>query len=140
MANQPLTTKADETPEFVLFWEQWRRFARKNDGRGEARDTFVKHIKAGADGSDIADGATWYLNNLTERDKEYIPLASTWINRRAYEDMAEQHRSHMAVIEERRARRAQEQSTNVVSIDPDRRADMAAKARALVGGVKLQEA
>jgi len=135
MAKAPLTSKADETPEFVQFWEAWRKYARKNDGRGEARDTFVKHVKAGADGADIADGAAWFLRTLSTEEKQYIPLASTWINRRAFEDMAEMERAHRKRVIERKIA----QSTNVVTLQPSN-PEMAAKARALVGGVKLQEA
>lgn len=134
MAKAPLTTKADETADFVSFWEAWRKYARKNDGRGEARDTFVKHVKAGADGADIADGAMWFLRTLSTEEKQYIPLASTWINRRAFEDMAELERAHRKRVLERKIA----QSPNVVSISPSN-PDMAARARAIVTGV-LREA
>lgn len=111
------TSKADETPEFVEFWEGpmkedgtrdrrlgWISIMHKNDGRGQARDTFFQHIRQlGADGQDIADGSKWYINN---RD-DWKLHASTWINRRAYEDGAEMYRSYKASEAERQASRAQ---------------------------------
>lgn len=86
------TTKADETPEFVAFWDAWRPFMRQTDGRGDARDTFFKHVWAGVDPRDIVDGAKCFLRTLKERD--YIPLAASWINKRAYEDLAMQERAY----------------------------------------------
>lgn len=102
MTRKPLTTKEDETPEFVAFWENWRPSKRKNDGRGDARDCFLSHVRAGADPQDIVDGAKWYLRQLTSRDKEYIPLAATWLNRRDYEDGADQERAFQEQIKQRR--------------------------------------
>lgn len=128
-----------QEPEgFAEFWDVWRPYSRHTDGRGIARETFAKHIKNGACPRDIIQGARWFFHTMKERDRDYVPLCATWLNRGAYEDLAEQYRAYEARKAERQ--RAQEQSTNVVSIDPDRRAEMAAKARALVGGVKLQEA
>lgn len=137
MAKKLWSTKAHETPEFVEFWELWRKHARDTDGRGDARDTFIEHVSRGADPADIVAGAKWFLAHVL-RDKDFIPLAATYLNKRGYEDHAEQYRAYEARRQERQ--RAQEQSTNVVSIDAERRAELAARARAVVGGVKLQEA
>jgi hypothetical protein len=133
MAKKLWSTKAHETPEFVEFWESWRPHARETDGRGDARDTFLEHVKRGADPHDIVAGAKWFLRNL--RDRDFIPLASSWLNKRSYEDHAEQYRAYEARKAERQ--RAQEQSTNIVSIDPERRAEMVARTRGLF---KAQEA
>lgn len=87
--------KIVKTPEpegFPEFWEIWRPHARKNDGRGEARKVFAQHVKAGADPRDMIDGARYYIRSLSERDREYIPLAATWLNRGAYEDLGPQER------------------------------------------------
>lgn len=118
------TTKADETPEFVEFWEGplkedgsrdrllgWISIMHKNDGRGDARDVFFQHVRfLGADPQDIADGAKWYIRN---RD-DWKLHASTWINRRAYEDGAEMYRNYksrqreaMAKLREQEIERAQ---------------------------------
>ena len=96
------TTKADETPEFVEFWELWRPRARRTDGRGLARDTFFQHVRAGADPQDIVDGARWFLMRF--KDGEYIPLVSTWLNRCAYEDGCEDWRAYEAAQEAKRDR------------------------------------
>jgi len=131
------TTKADETPAFIEFWSAWRPFARHTDGRGDARDAFFKHVKAGADPQDIADGAKWFLHTMKEKDKEYIPLAATWIGRRSYEDQAEEYRAYEA----RRQERQLAQTANVVPISQqvpaERRAELAAQARARLGSAKM---
>lgn len=104
-------TKADETPEFREFWAMWRPVSRQTDGRGLAREAFFKHVRAGADPRDIVDGARWFLRSLT--NPEYIPLSATWLNRCAYEDMAEQEREY-----QRRKAEKQAAQSNVVSIRP----------------------
>ena len=101
--------KEQEPTGFPEFWSSWRPFMRKNDGRGEARTTYRKHILAGAEPADIIDGAKAYLRSLTEREKPYIPLAATWLNREAYADWAEHEREYQ--------KRLAERSTNVVNIN-----------------------
>jgi len=101
--------KEQEPEGFPEFWSAWRPFMRKNDGRGEARTTYRKHILAGAEPADIIDGAKAYLRSLTEREKPYIPLAATWLNREAYADWAEHEREYQ--------KRLAERSTNVVNIN-----------------------
>lgn len=121
----------DETPEFVHFWEKiWRKHARHTDGRGLARETFAKHVKAGADPQDIVDGAAYFFRTMKERDREFVPLSSTWINRQAYEDLAVSERQYQQRVAEAMARR--QEPTNVTNIDDARRADMAQRARALI--------
>ena len=75
-----------EPEGFPAFWELWRPHARKTDGRKLARETFAKHVRAGADPEDIVYGAAWFLRTMKERDREFIPLSSTWMNRGSYED------------------------------------------------------
>lgn len=131
-------SKQQESEEFRAFWSIWRPNARHTDGRGLARETFAKLVKNGADPQDVIDGAKWFFHTMKDRDRDYVPLSSTWLNRQSFEDLAEQYRAYEARRQERQ--RSQEQSTNVVSIDAERRAELAARARAVVGGVKLQEA
>lgn len=105
------TTKADECPAFLRFWDAWRKHMNRNDGRGAARDEFVRHVERyGADADDIADGAMWFLHN-GGNSGDYKVHAQTWLNRRAYEDGAELWRAYQA----RQAARAS-QSDNVVQI------------------------
>lgn len=102
------------TPEpegFPAFWEQWRKIARHTDGRGLARETFRKHILNGAEPQDIIDGASWFIRNLSERDKEYVPLSSTWLNRGSYEDACEKERAF-------RERQAEAPKASVVQFKP----------------------
>lgn len=134
------TTKADETPDFIAFWDAWRPFMRQTDGRGDARDTFFKHVWAGVDPRDIVDGAKCFLRTLKER--EYIPLAASWINKRAYEDLALQERAYQA--------RYTSHQSNVVSMAPadrlrahepinaERRAELAEIARKAAQGMRMQ--
>lgn len=42
-----------EPTGFSEFWHVWLPFKRRNDGRGEARATFAKHLKQGANPQDI---------------------------------------------------------------------------------------
>jgi len=105
------TTKADETPEFLDFWNTWQPVMHKNDGRGSARDEFFRHVEVrGADPRDIADGAKWYVYDGGNR--EYKLHAQTWLNRRAYEDGADRWRKHQARMAEIEASK----SSNVVAL------------------------
>lgn len=122
-------TRKDETPEFQAFWKIWMPNARKTDGRGLARDAFIKHVRMGADPQDIIDGAACFFRTMKERDREFVPLSATWLNREAYTDLAEQERTYQERVAE-----AQSRAANVVplsqSIDPERRRQMVAQARA----------
>lgn len=103
------TTKADETPEFLAFWEVWKPIMHKNDGRGSARNEFFRHVEVlGTDPQDIVDGARWFVRN--GGNSEYKLHAQTWLNRGAYEDGAESERAYQAKQEQR--------ASNVVSIQP----------------------
>jgi hypothetical protein len=135
MAKKLWSTKAHETPEFVEFWKTWLPRARDTDGRGLARDTFLEHVQNGADAQDMVDGAKWLIRNF--KDFQYLPLSSTWLNRKAYEDYAEHYRAYEARRQERQ--RSQEQSTNVVSIDAERRADMAERMKAVAAAMRVKE-
>lgn len=99
MGKKQLSSKADETPEFILFWDAWRPYARDTDGRGAARDAFLTHVKAGSDPMDIVEGARFFLRSI--KDKQFVPLVQTWLNRRAFEDMAEQERSYQQRVNQR---------------------------------------
>ena len=102
-------TRKDESPEFVEFWETiWLPVARHTDGRGLARDAFRKHVSCGAEPRDIIDGARWFVRSMKDRDREFVPLSATWLNREAYQDLAAKERAFQA-------RQAEKQS-NVVNI------------------------
>lgn len=95
-----------DDPLFSEFWQIWLPIKRRNDGRGEARTTFAKHVKQGANPQDIVDGARWYVRQIPA-GYEYVPLAATWMNRGVWEDDCERERAY----QERSA-----QPTNVVQI------------------------
>lgn len=109
------TAKSDETPEFKTFWEEvWRPHMNPNDGRGAARDEFFRHVELyGADPQDLVDGARWFIfqggNQKRAHDGSLIQQhASSWLNKRAYEDGAEQWREYQQRLSDR--------SNNVVQI------------------------
>ena len=103
------------TPEpdgFAEFWTVWQPRMRHTDGRGDARECFRKHILMGADPRDIIDGATGFFRFMQDRDKQYVPLAASWLNKEAYTDWAAQERAYQQRMAEREAK------TNVVPIKP----------------------
>lgn len=104
-------------PEFFeTFWSLWREHMRKTDGKGKARPAYRKHILDGADPQDILDGAAYFLRTMSERDREFIPLAASWLNSERWADDCEKERAYRAKLEESRIR-SQE---NVVQM-PERR-------------------
>lgn len=116
-----------QEPEgFPEFWAIWRPHARHTDGRGLARETFVKHVKAGADPQDIIDGASYFFRTIKERDREFVPLSSTWLNRGAFEDLAVSERQYQQRVSEAKSR---QQETNVVRISDERRQELVNNAR-----------
>lgn len=104
-----MKVKTPEPEGFHDFWAAWMPLRRKNDGRGDAREAYRKQLLRGAEPADILDGAKAYLRSLTDRDKSYIPLAATWLNREAYADWCEQERQFQARLAE-----IQERKDNVV--------------------------
>lgn len=127
------TTKADETPEFQAFWAIWRPHMNPNDGRGAARDEFLRHVELyGAEPQDIVDGAAWFIrsggNQKRASDGGLIQShASSWLNKRAYEDGCEQERA----FQRRQAERQQRETatTNVTPIRQEDPIDNEARAR-----------
>jgi hypothetical protein len=114
--------KSDETPEFKIFWEDiWRAHARHTDGRGLARDAFVKHIRNGADPQDIIDGARYFFRSMKDKDREFVPLSATWINRMSYEDLAALERAYQL--------RVGAGNSNVAQSNSEREAYIAAELR-----------
>ena len=129
-----------EEPEgFADFWNVWRPMARHTDGRGLARKAFSQHVKDGADPQDIIDGAKCFFRTMKERDRDYVPLSATWLNRGAYEDLAIQERQFQQRIAEAQSRRVEQikqQAQEPISehIDAAKRAEMAARARDIIRG------
>lgn len=106
--------KKVRTPEpegFAEFWAVWQPMARHTDGRGLAREAYRKHILNGAEPQDIIDGARWFMRGV--KDKQFVPLSATWLNREPWPDLCEQERSYqrrLAEIEDRK------EQGNVLSI------------------------
>ena len=106
----------EQEPEgFAEFWAVWRPHARHTDGRGQALKTYRKHVLKGASPADILDGAKCFIRTMKERDREFIPLASSWLNKEAYVDLAGDQREWEARREARLSRQA---VSNVVPILP----------------------
>jgi len=109
--------KQQQEPEgFEAFWTLWRPHQRGTDGRGKARPTYLKLMLQGALPDDIIDGAKWYLRNLKERDREFIPLASSWLNSERWKDDCLLERAYVA-REAERAQRAS-QAPNITQLRP----------------------
>jgi len=105
-----MKTRENDPEGFDLFWSYWRPHMRRTDGRKDARDAYRKHILSGASPEDILDGAKAFLRDMPERDKPYIPLAASWLNKESYLDWADKEREYQA----RLAARAE----NVVQMKP----------------------
>lgn len=102
-----MKARISEPEGFQAFWDIWKPISRHTDGRGLARETFRRHVLNGADPQDIIDGTRWFVRSMKERDREYVPLSSTWLNREAYLDGCEQERSYQARLAEIEAKRTQ---------------------------------
>lgn len=102
------TPEPEGFTDFQRFWLIWREKCRKTDGRGKALPAWDQMMQAGYDPSDIIDGATWYLRNLSERDAPYIPLAASWMRSLRFLDDCELERAYQ--------QRLQERPQNVVAI------------------------
>jgi hypothetical protein len=105
-----------EPSGFPEFWDIWRPHRRHTDGRGEARNTYRKHILMGAAPEDIIDGARGFFRFMAEKDKPYVPLAASWLNKEAYADWCEQERAYQQKVQERLEREAQ--GSNVTRLRP----------------------
>lgn len=89
-----------QEPEgFNDFWSIWRPHMRHTDGRGKARPRYAQQVNDGADPQDIIDGAKAFLRNLSEKDRPYIPLASSWLYAESYADWFEIERKYQAQLE-----------------------------------------
>ena len=131
-----------ETPEFQEFWATWKPYARHTDGRAVARDAFLRLSEDGASQRDMVDGAKCFFRTMKEKDREYVPLAATWLRRGAYEDLAIQERQHQQRISEAQTRRVEQikqqaQEPASAQIDPERRAQLAAMAKAASTSMRM---
>ena len=101
-----------EDPSFEILWQLWRKHARKTDGRGKARPTYLKWLQSGADPDDILDGARYHIRTMQEKDRPYINLLSVYLNSERWKDECVDEREFQARIE------AAKSPDNVVSIKP----------------------
>lgn len=90
-----------ENPLFEELWLLWRDHARKSDGRGKARPTYLKWLEAGADPADILDGARWHLRSMKPEERPYIQLLSVWLNSERWVDDCEKERAYQQRLQER---------------------------------------
>ena len=134
-----------EPPGFDTLWKLWLPYARKTDGRGKARPTYLKWLQDGADPQDMIDGAQWHLRSLSERDRPYINLLSVYLNSERWADECEQWRKWQAQIAEAEAKRAARPVPNVVQIETHRptrpsEAERARHAAELLSRIGLKQA
>lgn len=101
-----------EPQGFSDFWAIWRPVMRNTDGKGLAREAYRKQLLRGTMPEDIIDGASWFIRNLTEKTRDYVPLSATWLNRETFDGLCDKERAYQAHLA---ASLAQE---NVVQIRP----------------------
>lgn len=94
--------RTQEPEGFLEFWAVWQPMARHTDGRGLAREAYRKHVLNGALPEDIIDGARWFLRGV--KDKQFVPLSATWLNREPWPDLCEQERAYQARMSAREQR------------------------------------
>lgn len=94
----------EAAPEgFETFWAIWRPVMRNTDGKGLAREAYRKQLLRGADPQDIIDGASWFVRNLSEKTRDYVPLSATWLNRETYDGLCDKEREFKDRIESSQA-------------------------------------
>jgi hypothetical protein len=101
---------APEPDGFSNWWAFWRPHMRHTDGKSDARAAYTKALLRGAMPEDLMDGAQGYIRFMAEKDKPYIQLSQTWLNKDRWEDWIDKEREHQANL----ARLADR--TNIVSI------------------------
>jgi len=100
-----------QEPEgFSTWWTFWRPHMRHTDGKSDARQAYIKALLRGALPDDLLAGAQGYIRFMAEKDKPYIQLSQTWLNKDRWEDWADKEREYQARI----AARAE----NVVQMKP----------------------
>ncbi len=72
-----------DTPHFLAFWAAYP----KRQGKGEARTAFAKQLKF-TDATTLINAANDFARwcEVKQTDKQYIPLAATWLNQSRWED------------------------------------------------------
>lgn len=100
-----------QEPEgFQEWWTFWRPHMRHTDSKTDARAAYIKALLRGALTDDLLAGAQGYIRFMPEKDKPYIQLAQTWLNKDIWENWADKEREYQA----RLAARAE----NVVQMKP----------------------
>lgn len=98
-----------EPEGFADWWTFWRPHMRHTDGKSDARTAYTKALLRGALPDDLLAGAQGYIRFMPEKDKPYIQLSQTWLNKDRWEDWADKEREYQSRLADR---------TNVVSIKP----------------------
>jgi len=112
--------KIDENePEgFADFWGEWMPKKRKNCTRANALKRYEIALQDGATPTEIFEGARFYLSNLTPDELAFIPMATTWLDRKTFFDALEQKEAYeqrLLVAQQRR-----EHQANVTHFQPRR--------------------
>ena len=98
-----------EPEGFAEWWAFWRPNMRHTDGKSDARTAYTKALLRGALPEDLMAGAQGYIRFMPEKDKPYIQLSQTWLNKDRWEDWADKEREYQSRLADR---------TNVVSMKP----------------------
>lgn len=75
-----------DTPHFLAFWHAYP----KRQGKGEARAAFQRQLKF-TDATSLINAAKEFARWCEHKkvEKQYIPMASTWLNQSRWEDELE---------------------------------------------------
>lgn len=98
-----------EPEGFADWWAFWRPHMRHTDGKSDARSAYTKALLRGALPDDLLTGAQGYIRFMPEKDKPYIQLSQTWLNKDRWEDWADKEREYQSRLADR---------TNVVAMKP----------------------
>ena len=67
------------------FDDFWAVFPRKQ-GKGKAKEAFMKAVKDGAVAAEVLAGAIRYASDPNLPDPQFVPLPATWLNQERWED------------------------------------------------------
>ncbi len=91
MTHRTITTELEPQERKPLndivqtFDDFWAVFPRKQ-GKGKAKEAFMKAVKDGAVPAEVLAGAIRYASDPNLPDPQFIPLPATWLNQERWED------------------------------------------------------
>ena len=82
----PLVKNVHSEPDFLeSFNEFWSVFPRKQ-GKGKAKEAFMKAVGNSVHADDILAGARRYASDPNLPDPKFVPMPATWLNQERWDD------------------------------------------------------